>query len=111
MGKKTLKTRLYPTEDEPRYGQQFRVTGAQFIDLDGKYTNVVSFEIMSSKNQNQPHYFKVGKNWTEWKFNRDKIRDQILKILDTNHEKGLIPYREVSAIKGKYFGEDEELIL
>lgn len=126
--------RIWPTEDNPRYGQRFKVIGCQFINIDKQYTEMLDMELgdwVKSPYDREMHFvpklFEVGKTWGEWRRNKEKLSDLITDGLNRNKresykrmkEECMFPsmmgaeplnYREVCALKIEYVGGDTVVV-
>lgn len=132
--KPVVHTRIWPSEDHPRFGQRFKVIGVQFIDIDRKYTEMLEMglgELTESPFDHEMHFipklFEIGKTWGEWKRNKEKISDQIVDGLNENKRRSYaelkknhpfpsmledepINFREVCAFKIEYIGGDIAIV-
>ena len=97
--------RMYPTEDDPKYGKPFYVTGVQLIDIDGNYTSLIKLRL-NKEGDKLNRVFKL-KDWGEYRTFKRKISDEIVNIFKTCE----IAYKDVVAIEIKYFSFDENFII
>lgn len=123
----TKQKRILPTED-PRYGDRFKIIGIQLVDIDGNYTEMMNFEVMDKDDASVPMFFKVGGTWGEWRKQKEALSDKITTGLNNNRLNGWeaerkramapflagpkpINFRDVVALKVKYFGDRQAVIL
>ena len=86
--------RIYPTEEDPRYGQRFIIKGIQFIDIEGDYTPMIDFVEVSFKGSK---VFEVGSNWNAWKRNKAIISDAMYNGLNNNAQQSYERRRQESS--------------
>lgn len=92
--------RIYPSEEDPKYGLRFMIKGVQFIDIDRNYTPMIDVEEVSIKGN---RIFEIGPSWMVWKRNKAKISDALVTSLNASKVQGFKNsrpnFRDVVALK------------
>lgn len=91
--------RIYPTEEDPRYGSTFMVCGIQLEDIDNNLTEMIPVSIDKA--------YPIGKTWEEYRKMKRGLSDAICDSL--NKLGGL--YKSVVSFKIKYFGDPNPQVI
>lgn len=96
--------RLYPTED-PKYNEKFIITGIQVETIDRQFSELLPIRL---EKEDVDLVFEIGKDWREWRRNKQKISD----LLCSNLNRGLsVPWKDVVALEVRYFLTTKKVIL
>jgi hypothetical protein len=80
--------RIYPTEEDPKYGKRFIITGMQFQDIDGNYSELGKFRV--EVEPGKPQILEVGKNHSEFIRLKHKLSDTYVSLLNGIKHEGYL---------------------
>ena len=95
---KTKNSRYLPTEEDPRYGGCFQITGIQFQTIDREFTD---WELLNYPDE---RIIPIGKNREEWRKIKNQISDYFTLFRNSTVTDGSI-CKDVSSLRVHYLGD------
>ena len=95
-----MEKHLYPTNEDPMYGESFVINGAQFRDINGNYTEMI--ECSLTNGDYEKNIYQVGNMWEDWKKMKKNLSDILTSIFNRAGIK--TKFREVTVFKVSYIG-------